>query len=105
MEKLYYSISEVAGILGEAPSLVRFWSNTFSRFIRPVRNAKGNRQFKAEDLETLKQIHYLVKEKGLTLEGAEKYLASGRASVDNSVKALESLKAIRKQLVEIKENI
>lgn len=105
MEKLYYSISEVAGILGEAPSLVRFWSNTFSRYIKPVRNAKGNRQFKPEDLETLKQIHYLVKEKGLTLEGAEKYLASDRTAVDNSVKALESLKAIRKQLVEIKENI
>lgn len=105
MEKLYYSISEVAGILGEAPSLVRFWSNTFSRYIKPVRNAKGNRQFKSEDLETLKQIHFLVKEKGLTLEGAEKYLASDRAAVDNSVKALECLKTIRKQLVEIKENI
>ncbi len=105
MEKLYYSISEVSQILGEAPSLVRFWSNTFSRFIKPVRNAKGNRQFKADDVEALKQIHYLVKEKGMTLEGAEKHLLADRNTVDNSVKALESLKAIRAQLVEIKENI
>ena len=105
MEKLYYSISEVSQILGEAPSLVRFWSNTFSRFIKPVRNAKGNRQFKPDDVETLKQIHFLVKEKGMTLEGAEKHLLAGRNTVDNSVKALESLKAIRAQLVEIKENI
>lgn len=105
MEKLYYSIGEVARILGEAPSLVRFWSNTFSRFIKPVRNAKGNRQYKADDLETLKQIHFLVKEKGLTLEGAEKQLTEGRRTVDSSVKALDCLKAIRAQLVEIKENI
>lgn len=105
MEKLYYSIGEVAEILGEAPSLVRFWTNTFSRFLKPSRNGKGNRQYKAEEVEVLKQIHLLVKDKGLTLEGAAKQLAEGRQSVSNSVKALESLKAIREQLVEIKENM
>lgn len=105
MDKIYYSISEVSQILGEAPSLVRFWSNTFTRYVKPVRNAKGNRQYRAEDVETLKQIHFLVKEKGLTLEGAEKSLAADRKSVDNVVKALDSLKSIRAQLAEIKENI
>ena len=48
MEKLYYSIGEVAGILGESVSLVRFWSNSFPKFIKPKRNAKGNRQFTAK---------------------------------------------------------
>lgn len=105
MEKLYYSIGEVAEILCEAPSLVRFWTNTFSRFLKPSRNGKGNRQYKADDIEVLKQIHYLVKEKGLTLEGAERQMAQSRQTVSNSVKALESLKAIRAQLVEIKENM
>ena len=105
MEKLYYSISEVAEILDESVSLVRFWSNSFPKYIKPHRNAKGNRQYTAEDIEVLKQIHFLVKEKGLTLEGAEKQLASDRAKVDKSVKALESLKEIRAQLVEIKNSI
>lgn len=105
MDKLYYSISEVAQILGEAPSLVRFWSNSFPRYIKPVRNAKGNRQYKKEDVELLKKIHFLVKEKGLTLDGARKQLCADSLSVDNSVKALDCLKAIREQLVEIKENI
>mgnify|MGYP002682133468 FL=1 len=52
MEKMYYSIGEVAQILGESTSLVRFWSTTFSDFIKPVRNKKGNRLFTAEDLAT-----------------------------------------------------
>ena len=105
MEKLYYSISETAEMLGESVSLVRFWSNTFPKLLKPRRTAKGNRQFTAEDIETLKQIHYLVKDKGLTLEGAGKQLMAEKASVSSSVKALESLRAIRAQLVEIKNSL
>ena len=105
MEKLYYTIGEVAQILGEAPSLVRFWTNSFPRLLKPQRNTKGNRLYKAEDIETLKQIHYLVKNKGMTLEGATKQMTEDRQSVSNSAKALERLKAIRAQLVEIKENM
>lgn len=105
MEKLYYSIGETAEILGESVSLVRFWTNSFPKLLKPRRNAKGNRQYTAADVELLKQIHYLVKDKGLTLEGAEKQLTAGKASVSNSVKALDSLKAIRAQLMEIKNSI
>ena len=105
MEKLYYSIGEVAGILGESVSLVRFWSNSFPKLIKPQRNAKGNRQFTAADVDTFKQIHFLVKEKGLTLEGAAQQLSADRRPVDRSVKAIDSLKQIRAQLVEIKKNI
>lgn len=105
MEKLFYSIGEVAQILGESNSLVRFWSNSFPKLIKPQRNAKGNRSYTSEDIETLKQIHFLVKDKGLTLEGAEKELLAGRAKVQGSVKALESLKEIRAQLVEIKKSL
>ena len=105
MEKLFYSISEVSEILGESVSLVRFWSNSFPRHIKPRRNAKGNRMFTADDIEALKQIHLLVKEKGLTLEGAEKVMSAQKSGVDRSVKALDSLKEIRAQLVEIKNSL
>lgn len=105
MEKLFYSISEVSEILGESVSLVRFWSNSFPKFIKPKRNAKGNRLYTADDLDALKQIHYLVKDKGLTLEGAAKQMAAANSSVDGSVKVLESLKEIRAQLMEIKNSI
>jgi len=105
MEKLYYTISETAEILGESTSLVRFWSNSFPKYIKPYRNAKGNRMFTSEDIDTLKQVHYLVKTKGLTLEGAAKQLASSRSSVDKRVRALDSLKEIRAQLVEVRKSL
>lgn len=105
MEKLFYSISEVADLLGESVSLVRFWSNSFPKFIKPTRNAKGNRLFTSADIDTFKQIHFLVKESGLTLEGAAKTLAESRSKVDKRVKALDSLKEIRAQLAEIKNSL
>ena len=55
MEKLFYSISEVADILGESVSLVRFWSNSFPKYIKPERNAKGNRLYTSDDIDVLKE--------------------------------------------------
>ena len=105
MAKLFYTIGEAAAGLGENVSLVRYWSDWFGKSLKPSRTAKGDRRYTADDLETLKQIHYLVKEKGMTLEGAARQLASDRKSVDGRVKALESLKLIREQLVEIKKSL
>lgn len=105
MEKLYYTVGEVSDILGESTSLVRFWSNSFPKYIKPKRNAKGNRLFTEEDVDCLKQIHLLVKEQGLTLEGASRKLAAERRKVEGRVKALDSLKEIRRQLVEVKKSI
>lgn len=104
MRKILYTIGEVADILGENVSLVRFWSDTFPKFIRPVRNAKGNRMFSDEDVATFRQIHYLVRT-GLTLEGVAKRLRDDRASVETELKVLDSLKSIRDQLVEVRSSM
>ncbi|MCM1176722.1 MAG: MerR family transcriptional regulator [Clostridium sp.] len=105
MEKLYYTIGEVAAILGENVSLVRFWSDSFPRFIHPKRNAKGNRMFTAQDVEVFKQIHFLVRHCGLTLEGAARKLQGDAAAVGQAVKILESLKGIRSQLEGIRKSL
>ena len=105
MEKLYYTIGEVASILGESTSLVRFWSNSFEKYIKPHRNAKGNRLYTADDIELLKQVYYLVKIKGMTLSGASVQLDTARKAVSGKVKAIESLKEIRSQLLDIRKNI
>ena len=105
MEKLYYTIGEVALILGESTSLVRFWSNSFEKYIKPHRNAKGNRLYTADDIELLKQVYYLVKIKGMTLSGAAVQLDTARKAVSGKVKAIESLKEIRSQLLDIRKNI
>ena len=105
MEKLFYTIGEVADAIGESVSLVRFWSNSFPKLIKPSRNAKGNRLYSAADLDAFRQMHYLIKEKGLTLEGAGKQMSAERASVEARVKVLSSLKAIRSQLCDIKKDL
>ena len=105
MEKMFYSIGEVAEMLGESTSLVRFWSNSFPAFIKPDRNAKGNRKFTPADVETLKQIHLLVKGNGMTLEGAARKLREGRRKVDSKTRAIESLKAIRKELAQVRKEL
>ena len=105
MEKVVYTVGDVAEILGENPSLVRFWANEFPKFIRPQRNAKGNRLFSREDVETFRHIHLLVKVEGLTLEGAAKRLKGDRKDVINKARVLDSLKAIRQQLAEIRSDL
>ena len=105
MEKYFYTVGEVAEILGESTSLVRFWANEFPKFIRPQRNAKGNRLFSKEDVETFKHIHLLVKVEGLTLEGAAKRLKGDKKDVISKGKVLDSLKEIRQQLAEIRSEL
>ena len=105
MEKYFYTVGEVAEILGESTSLVRFWANEFPKFIRPQRNGKGNRLFSKEDVETFKTIYHLVKVEGLTLEGAAKRLKGEKKGTVNKMKVLESLKDIRQQLSEIRAEL
>lgn len=105
MEKFFYTVGEVAAILDESPSLVRFWSNEFSKYIKPQRNGKGNRLFSKENVETFKHIHLLVNVEGLTLEGVAKRLKGDRKDVINKSRVLESLKSIREQLTEIRKDL
>ena len=103
-EKLYYSMGEVTEMFDVEPTVIRYWCTQFS-CLRPKRNAKGNRLFTKEDVETFKHIHLLVKVEGLTLEGTAKRLKGDRKDVINKARVLESLKAIRQQLAEIREEL
>lgn len=103
MAKLIYTMGEVTQELGENASAVRYWSNYFEKFIHPQRNAKGNRLYHPEDVDTLKQIQFLLKNQGLTLEGARQRLTEDRRSVDKRVKALEKLKEIKQELIAVRK--
>ena len=105
MEKLYWTIGEVAGLLGENVSAVRFWTNSFPELLKPVRTAKGDRRYTADDIETLRQIRFLLKDKGYSLEGAKQQFAADRAKVSGRVKAIGILEGIRERLVEIKKSL
>ena len=105
MAKMIYTMGEVAQLLGEQTSAVRYWSNYFDKFVKPQRNGKGNRLYRPEDVEALQQIQFLLKNQGLTLEGAKQRLTEDHRSVDKRVKALNSLKEIREQLVAVRKSL
>ncbi|MEZ7873914.1 MAG: MerR family transcriptional regulator [Bacteroidales bacterium] len=102
-EKLYYTIGEVADLLGENTSLVRFWAQKFPDFIKPARNKKGNRLFTADDVSNFKLIYYLVKERGMTLEGAQNRMKDNKDGVDRRVDVIETLTGIKDRLQEIQK--
>lgn len=102
--KLYYSMGEVAEMFDVNPSLIRYWETQFD-VLRPKKNKKGNRMFTPQDVERLKLIYHLVKEKGMTLEGAKRSLRSNRGVLERDAELLERLERIRSQLVEVREEL
>lgn len=101
MEKLYYSIGEVAELFNVAPTLIRFWEKEFG-IIKPRRNTKGNRMFTAEDIETFRVIHHLVKVRRMTIEGAKMQLKTDIQGTSAQTEAIRRLKSVREELLEIK---
>ena len=105
-KKLYYTMGEVAEMFDVNASLIRHWESKFS-CLRPHKNKKGNRLFSPEDIERLKQIYHLVKERGMTLEGANKVMRASAKTADLSrdTEMLELLQRIRAALVEVREEL
>jgi DNA-binding transcriptional MerR regulator len=104
IEKLYYSIGEVAEIFNVAPSLIRFWESEFD-IIKPKKNRKGNRQFTREDIDNVRTIYHLVKEKGFTLQGAKEMLRNDSQAVKDKMEMIDSLRNVREFLLELREKL
>lgn len=102
--KVYYSIGEVAKMFDVSTSLVRFWESEFT-ILKPKKNKKGDRFFTLKDIDNLKLIYHLVKERGYTLKGAKKKLQENKEDTVNAFEVTEQLKKIREFLVEIKRNL
>ncbi|MBP3455273.1 MAG: MerR family transcriptional regulator [Alistipes sp.] len=104
MAKLLYTMGEVTEMFDVNASLIRYWESKFD-CIRPRKNKKGNRLFTPEDVENLKLIYHLVKEKGMTLEGANRTMKHNRRAVAGDASLLERLQNIRAMLVEVRESL
>ena len=105
VEKLYYTIGEVSQELDVNASLVRFWAGKFPEFIKPARNKKGNRLFTAKDMANFKVIYYLVKERGMTLEGAYKRMKDNISGVDKRVEIIAKLTSIKEKLQSVSASL
>ena len=101
IEKMYFTISEVAKQFNVVASLIRFWETEFE-ILKPRKTTKGNRLYSKKDIENFRLIYHLVKEKGYTLDGAKKKLKEGTASGENktgnNAEIVSHLKNIRKFL-------
>ncbi|MCX7880590.1 MAG: MerR family transcriptional regulator [Ignavibacteria bacterium] len=68
MRKLYYSISEVAEIVGEQQHILRYWEKEFP-LLKPKKNRAGNRIYSDKDLEIVKAIKTMLREQKLSVRG------------------------------------
>lgn len=102
--KLYYSISEVAGMFSVNTSLIRFWESEFD-IIKPKKNKRGNRMFTKNDIDNFHLIFNLVKEQGFTLGGAKDKLKNNNKQMRENWEVIKSLKEIKTFLLELKKEL
>lgn len=104
IEKVLYTIGEVADLIDEKTSLIRYWENRFEA-LKPKKNNKGNRLFTKDDIETVRLIHYLLKERGLTIKGAKQKLKENREETISNYEIVKKLQLIKQELIEIRDSL
>jgi len=104
VEKLYYTIGEVAEMFNVNTSLIRFWEKEFD-MIKPKKNKKGNRLFTSQDIDNFHIIYHLVKENGMTLRGAKKKMKENKEETEYNFEIIKSLESIKEMLIEVRENL
>ncbi|MBE6313807.1 MAG: MerR family transcriptional regulator [Bacteroidales bacterium] len=100
LSKQYYKIKEVAEILDVPQSTLRFWEKEFP-MIKPIRSSHNIRYYRPQDIELLRIIHYLIKDKGLKIEAAREQLRSNKHNVSRRVEIIDRLKSVRSELANL----
>ncbi|MEJ6980235.1 MerR family transcriptional regulator [Pedobacter sp. P351] len=104
INKRYYTMGEVTEMFNVNASQIRFYEKEFE-ILQPKKNKKGNRLFTPEDVENLKVIFHLVKDKGFTLQGAREYLKNNKSEVKENQKVIDSLERLKQFLLQVKEQL
>lgn len=103
-DKRYYSIGEIAKAFNVNTSLLRFWEKEFKE-IQPKKKQSGARKYTPKDVIIIEKIYYLVKEKGLTIEGTKKQLKIKNPSDSNNQIIIQKLEKLKAELLMIKEKL
>ena len=97
-------MGEVCEMLDIPASTVRFWESN-SKVLSPKKNNKGNRLFTPDEVTTLKIMYHLIRERKMTIAGAEQKILSDRMALKKDVSAIELLQQVRASLVTIRDEI
>lgn len=102
--KKFYSIHEVAQEFGVAESLLRYWEQEFPQ-LSPHKAGRNVRQYTKEDIDTVRVIYNLVKKRGLKIAAAREMLKNNKEGEYKTSEALDRLKQIREELIEIRQGL
>lgn len=102
LTKSYYRIREVSELLEEPASTLRYWESVFPQ-LKIKRNDKGTRFYTPQNISTLRQIKYLLNDKGLKIEAAAEQMRVSSDSVAAKQRAIERLQTIREALVGLRD--
>lgn len=103
-EKMFYRISEIAEMFKVNESLLRYWEKEFPQ-ISPKTNNRGVRLYRKEDIDAIGLIYYLVKERGMTLQGARRKLKDNKENTVRNYEVVRRLKSIREQLLALNKEL
>ena len=102
-DKRYYSIGEVAKAFNVKPSLLRFWEKEFKE-IQPKKKTEWNPKVHSRKYFDHSVLYHLVKEKGMTLEGAKKQMQV-KSTDSHKQLILSKLEKIKDSLEKLKEKL
>lgn len=104
IERIYWTIGEVAEQLGVNTSLLRYWEKEFG-MLRPKRTGKGDRLYSKDDVAKIREIQVLLKQDGFTIEGAKAQLRGGRKQEDGREEAVRRLQRVRAELLSLQADL
>jgi DNA-binding transcriptional MerR regulator len=104
ISKMYYTMGEVAAMFDVNQSLIRFYEKEFD-ILKPKKNKKGNRNFTPEDIENLKIIFHLIRDKGYTLNGAKEHLKNDAGDAHDTQRVIDSLENLKTFLLEVRDQL
>ncbi|GAA4912846.1 MerR family transcriptional regulator [Mucilaginibacter defluvii] len=104
ISKMYYTMGEVSAMFDVNQSLLRFYEKEFD-ILQPKKNKKGNRYFTNEDIENLKIIFHLIRDKGYTINGAKEHMRNNMGESKDQQRVLNALENLKKFLLEVRDQL
>ena len=97
LSKKYYKIKEVSEIIGVPQTTLRFWEKEFDE-IQPRRSEHNQRYFTPEDIETIRIIKFLIKDKGMKIGSVKEYLKHNKKNISRRLEIVDKLTRVREDL-------